>query len=152
MKPILPILCLALLCAAAPAHAQTAAASGDKTTTVTSDVFRLDLEKHEGTFTGNVRVQDPKFDLTSDEMVIYFDKDNKFQRMVAKGNVVIKQSDKTSTSRQAEYIVAEKKIVLTGDPVVTQNQNKLTGASIVIYQDTGRMEVEGRTKFQFTPE
>jgi lipopolysaccharide export system protein LptA len=146
MKPILPILFLALFASVASAQTE------DKTTTVTSDVFRLDLAKHEGTFTGNVRVQDPKFDLTADEMTIYFDKENKFERMVAKGTVVIKQSDKTATSRQAEYLVNDKKIILTGDPVVTQNQNKLTGSSIVIYQETGRMEVEGRTKFQFTPE
>ena len=131
-----------------PAKKETAPA-----TTITSDTLSLDLSKKQGTFSGNVKAVDPKFELSADELIIYFDKDNKPERLVATGNVQIKQSDKNTSSRQAEYIVAEKKIVLTGDPVVSQGPNKISGNTITIYQDSEKMTVEGgRTKAVIFPQ
>jgi len=121
-----------------------------KETTVTSNSFRLDLTKKEGTFTGNVEVEDPKFHMESEEMTVYFDKTNKVERMVARGNVKIKQADDHNTSsREAEYFVADKKLKLTGDPVVLQGTNRVTGTVIMLYPGTDRMDVDGRSKVQF---
>jgi len=142
-----------------PAQAQTQVITDPGTkkeavpaTTITSDTLSLDLSKKEGTFSGNVRAVDPKFELGADELVIYFDNDNKPERLVAKGNVTIKQADKTSNSRQAEYIVAERKIILTGNPVVNQGPNRVSGNTITIFQDSEQMKVEGgRTTAVFYP-
>jgi lipopolysaccharide export system protein LptA len=121
-------------------------------TTITSDTLSLDLSKKEGIFSGSVKAVDPKFELAADELIIYFDGDNKPERLVAKGNVTIRQTDKTSSSRQAEYIVAERKIVLTGNPVVSQGANRVSGNTITIFQDSEQMKVEGgRTTAIFFP-
>lgn len=131
----------------------TAKKEAGPATTITSDSLSLDLSKKEGTFSGNVKAVDPKFELNSDELIIYFDKDNKPERLVAKGNVTIKQADKNTSSRQAEYVVAERKIILTGDPAVSQGPNKVSGNTITIYQDSEKMTVEGgRTKALFFPQ
>jgi lipopolysaccharide export system protein LptA len=122
-----------------------------QSTVINSDNFRLDLSKNEGIFTGNVRVVDPKFELASDELVIYFEDGSKLKRLVARGNVNIKQADKSSSSRQAEYIIDERKIILTGDPSVMQGRNKITGTAITIYQDQEKMDVDGRSRVQFFP-
>ncbi len=131
----------------APADASK---SDVKTTTVNSNTFRLDMGKKEGTFTGSVTVKDPKFDLESEELVVYFNKDNQMERLLARGNVKIRQAQgHSSTSREAEYTVADKKIKLTGDPVVLQGANRVTGTVITIYPDSDRMDVDGRSKVQF---
>ncbi|NJK90582.1 MAG: hypothetical protein HC904_01380 [Blastochloris sp.] len=132
------------------APVKPAAKAAVKETEVTSNSFRLDLSKKLGTFTGSVLVKDPNFDLSSDELVVYFDDDNKLQRLVARGNVKIKQaSGRAAEAREAEYVVTEKKIKLTGDPVVNQGQNRVTGTVITIYPESDRMDVDGRSKVQF---
>lgn len=129
---------------------KTAAGEPLKETEVTSNSFRLDLGKKLGTFSGNVAVKDANFDLTSEELVVYFDENNKMQRLVARGTVKIKQgSGRTAEAREAEYTVADKKIKLTGDPVVNQGANRVTGTVISIYPDSDRMDVDGRSKVQF---
>jgi lipopolysaccharide export system protein LptA len=152
MRTLLRSLLLPALALAAPLHAQTAPAEpASGATTINSDTFRLDLVKKEGVFLGNVVMKDNRFELKSKELVIYFDANNKPERVVAKGDVTIQQGDKTTSSRQAEFITAEKKIVLTGDPQVTQKQNKMSGTTITIFPESDRMDVQGRTTVQIFP-
>ncbi|GAB4249054.1 MAG: hypothetical protein OHK005_15740 [Candidatus Methylacidiphilales bacterium] len=131
-----------------PAVAKEAAGQA---TIITSDMFQLDTSENQGTFTGNVKVVDPNFELSADELVIFFSEGNQLERLVARGNVNIRQGNRASLSRQAEYLIAEKKITLTGDPTVTEGRNQITGTKITIYQDREKMDVEGRSRVQFFP-
>jgi lipopolysaccharide export system protein LptA len=154
MKCIYIAAICSLLFTAIPAQSQTppAAKNDDSTkeTVVDSDTFKLDLSQHSGVFIGNVQVADPGFAMTADEMTLFFDQDNKIERMVARGNINLKQGDRQSaTSREAEYTVADKKLKLTGNPVVQQGDNKVTGAVIYLYPGSDRMDVEGRSKVRF---
>lgn len=135
---------------AGPAPAVAKEAAG-QATIITSDMFQLDASEKKGTFTGNVNVVDPNFELSADELVIFFAEDNQLERLVARGNVNIRQGNRASLSRQAEYLIAEKKITLTGDPTVTEGRNQITGTKITIYQDREKMDVEGRSRVQFFP-
>lgn len=149
MKTAAPLLAL-LAAATLPLAAQTPAPAEAKGTQVVSDAFRLNLSKKEGLFTGNVRVTDTAYTLEAEELTVYFSADNKMERLVARGNVKIKQgADRSATCREAEYNVAEKRIRLTGEPVVMQNQNRVTGTVITIYPENDRMDVDGRSKVQF---
>ncbi len=123
----------------------TAAATAG--TQVTSDNFRLNLGQREGIFSGNVRVADAVFELESEEMTVYFAEDNSVQRLVARGNVRIKQGEtRSTTSREAEYLIAEKKLILKGEPVVLEGETRVTGTVINIFPEADRMEVEGRSR------
>ena len=153
LHKLILIIGVALLPLAAHAQAQQPAKSAKgelKETIVDSDTFKLDLAQHTGLFIGNVHVIDAAFELTADEMTLHFDKDNKIERMLARGNINIKQGDKQSaTSREAEYTVVDKKLKLTGSPVVQQGDNKVTGNVINLYPGSDRMDVEGRSKVRF---
>ena len=119
-------------------------------TIVTSNRFRLDLEKKEGVFSGEVKVEDPQFDITAEELIAFFDENNQVERLVARGKVSLTQGTKRSaTAREAEYMVSDKSLRLTGDPVVTQEGNEVRGTVIKIYPEGDRMEVDGRSKVQF---
>jgi lipopolysaccharide export system protein LptA len=145
-----PLLLALLASATLPLAAQTPSSAETKGTQVVSDAFRLNLSKKEGLFTGNVRVTDANYNLEAEELTVYFTADNKMERLVARGNVKIKQgADRSATCREAEYNVAEKRLRLTGDPVVMQNQNRVTGTVITIYPENDRMEVDGRSRVQF---
>lgn len=137
----------------APAAPSPAASDQTKAqaTIITSDSFQLEASENRGTFSGNVKVVDPNFELSADELVIFFGANNQLERLLARGNVAIKQGGRASSSRQAEYILAEKKITLTGDPTVTEGRNQITGTKITIYQDREKMDVEGRSRVQFFP-
>lgn len=133
-----------------PVDGQETEASAVEGTVVTSSRFRLDLEKKEGVFAGEVRVVDPQFEITAEELVAYFDDKNEVERLVARGKVTIVQGeDRTATCREAEYLVSENSLRLTGDPVVSQSGNQVTGTIIKIYPEGDRMEVDGRSKVQF---
>jgi lipopolysaccharide export system protein LptA len=114
-------------------------------TTITSERLQLDLSKHVGVFIGNVQVHHPKFDMKSKEVMVDFDSQNKPEKFTARGDVVIKQGNRTATAREAVYVVSDKKVVLTGDPTVVENQNRVTGSTIIFYPDSDRMDVQGRT-------
>lgn len=135
-----------------PLHAQTAAkpaatdAKASAPTVVTSDVFKMDMPGHQGLFTGNVLVTATDFKLKAREMQVFFDEGNKIKRMIARGNVEIDATDKQTKSGQAEYIIAENKLILTESPQVLQNRNTVTGTTITIYRDTNRMDVDGRSR------
>ena len=116
-------------------------------TTVTSEQFKLDMARHEGLFIGNVVLTAPGLKLRSPEMsVVFSEKDNKIERLIAKGGVEIEQPEKTAKATQVEYIVAEDKIILSGSPEVNQNKNKITGTTITIYRKDNRMDIDGRSR------
>jgi lipopolysaccharide export system protein LptA len=150
MKTAILLLTLLAATTTLPLTAQTPSGTEPKGTQVVSDAFRLNLSKKEGLFTGNVRVTDANYTLEAEELTVYFTADNKMERLVARGNVKIKQgADRSATCREAEYNVVQKRLRLTGDPVVMQNQNRVTGTVITIYPENDRMEVDGRSRVQF---
>lgn len=116
-------------------------------TTVTSEQFKLDMNRREGLFVGNVQLIAPNFKLRAPEMsVVFSEKDNKIERMIARGGVEIEQTDRIAKSSQVEYIVAEDKIIMTGAPEVVQNKNKITGTTITIFRRDNRMDIDGRSR------
>lgn len=125
------------------AQSPSPASPARSATTITSDSFRLALSKREGIFMGNVVLKDSRFEMTADRMVVTFDDKNTVSSLTATGEVTIRQGGRMTTSRQAEYIVSEKKLVLTGDPVVMQDQNRIAGTVITIFPEEDRMEVSG---------
>lgn len=130
----------------APAAAKPADAKATTPTVVTSDVFKMDMPGKQGFFSGNVLVNGTDFKLKAREMQVFFDDNSKIKRMIARGNVEIESSDRQTKSGQAEYIIAENKLILTESPQVLQNRNTVTGNTITIYRDTNRMDVDGRSR------
>lgn len=120
-------------------------------TIITSDQFKLDIPGRKGTFLGKVIVEGPNFQMTSSEAIVYLSEDNKPERFVATGDIRIKHSNRRATARQAEYDIAEQKITLTGEPIVMERENRVTGQTIVIYPEAERMDVIGRSTVKIFP-
>lgn len=124
--------------------------NGKVPTIITSEKLRIDTDKKIGIFTGNVFVNDPQFTMTADEMRVFFSQnENGIDEVVAKGSVILTQIGEdanTAQGEQAVYTVSRGEIVLTGNPVVKQGNNTISGKVIRFFRNQNKMIVDGGTR------
>lgn len=80
---------------------------------------------------------DPKAASSQSAMV------DKIDRIEVEGDVTISQQDKVATAERAVYYHQEQKIVLTGQPMVAQGEDRIQGRLITLLLAQGRSIVEG---------
>lgn len=112
-------------------------------------------------FTGDVRVKDPAFLLSSDKLTVYLNKARSgIERAIAEGNVVIVQrtSDPgekgaVGRARRAEYVPATGQATLSGSPEIQQGINRHIASSpetrMILNRD-GRATTEGPSRTVIT--
>ncbi len=69
--------------------------------------------------------------------------DRTIRMLEATGRVKIEKEDGRATCRRAIYYEADKKIILTGDPVAWQKGTRVSGKRIIMFLDEDRSVVEG---------
>ncbi|MCK5916458.1 MAG: tetratricopeptide repeat protein [Deltaproteobacteria bacterium] len=111
---------------------------------IISDWTEADRQKGTITFGGKVVAKQKDMVLYANQVVNYFDMENqKLVKVIAVGNVKLNQADKFVTCERAELIQAERKITLTGNPVMWQGENRVSGERIIIYLNQSQAEVFG---------
>jgi lipopolysaccharide export system protein LptA len=122
----------------------------DRSAPVTVDSDRMERFGKESlvVFTGNVVARQNGSVQHADRMEVYLDeKGDRILRTVSTGNVRIVTKDcRTGTARRAEYQEPEQRVVLSGNARVWQEDNVVSGESIVIYLSQDRSVVEGGTQ------
>jgi lipopolysaccharide export system protein LptA len=68
---------------------------------------------------------------------------DKIDRIEVEGDVTISQKDKVATAERAVYYHQEQKIVLTGQPIVAQGEDRIQGRLITLLLAQGKSIVEG---------
>lgn len=130
---------------------------------ITSDKMTSDQKSNEIIFTGKVVAKRGKLIIFSDKMIVYNSKNDKgaitkgtIEKIVAKGNVKMEKEGRVATGKQAVYFKNEGKIILTGNPVAWEKNNKIIGTKMIFWVDENKFVVEGskdkRMKFKFYPE
>jgi lipopolysaccharide transport protein LptA len=147
-SPRFPLLSVVLFMAWAPLSAQTVDDSNPETpppggTIITSDELHSDQNTHISIFTGNVVTIGTNFKMTCQEMTVYFTNDNKVERIVSTGDVIIIQPDRVTHCGHAEYFHDDDKFILTDQPVILDHKNKVWGPEITIFRTTQKMIVKG---------
>jgi outer membrane protein assembly factor BamD len=155
--------------AAAPTEGtkENAKKDGDRKASSKNDTFGLSNQKNPvdviadtmeafekgktNVFTGNVVVKQEgsgpgqTLYLFSDKVTAYRNEaENEIQRVDAEGHVRIVKADRTATCKQAFFYNDTHKIVLKGDVVVFEGNDKLTGDTVTYYLDEDRTYVEGQ--------
>jgi lipopolysaccharide export system protein LptA len=128
-----------------PTEAKTAAPPGAQPVTVDSDKMERFGKESLVVFTGNVVARQNNSVHYADRMEVYLDeKGDRILRTVSTGNVkIITRDCRTGTARRAEYHDLEQRVVLSGNARVWQDDNVVSGESIVIYLAQDRTVVEG---------
>lgn len=120
---------------------------------------RMEVSQKEKTihFVGHVTVRQDDLVITGDQMIVYGVQEkeksktkssetpmvDQIDRIEVQGSVKITQREKMATAEKAVYYHREDKIVLLGQPKVSQGQDTLQGRMITLYLADGRSVVEG---------
>jgi lipopolysaccharide export system protein LptA len=138
----------------APAKPQTTGSEAKKIH-ITADELISDNAHNNAEFIGNVHARQGNTLITADRLKIFFTSGAKqdeaspaqsLEKLVASGNVEIKFDNRLAVARQAVYITAERKLILSGPgATVTSGDNTITGETITYYRDDGRFTVQGGT-------
>ncbi len=155
---LLPALGLVLLLAQ-PALAQGAkvAFGGLKQDTslpveITADSLAVNQTDGQATFTGNVLVGQGEMRLSAAKIEVEYDADGKaIKTLHATGGVTIVNATDAAEAADAVYTIASGNVVMTGDVLLTQGPNAISGQRLVLDLRDGTGVMEGRVKTVFTP-
>jgi lipopolysaccharide export system protein LptA len=110
------------------------------------------------TFSGNVRIRQGEFDLSSDTLVVFYDDQKnaagvvevsatgdrpQIRRMEARGSVVVTQKHQRAASDRADFDMLGNTVTLSGNVIVTRCDNMLRGQRLIIDMTTGVSRMEG---------
>ncbi|WP_062014691.1 LptA/OstA family protein [Aureimonas sp. AU4] len=136
---------------------------GDQPIAIESNQLDVDDKQSLATFSGEVSVQQGETSLKADKLLVYYVRKAEGQggaqpvstgnmpggssdisRLEATGKVTIKSADQVATAQKADFDMATKVAVLTGDVVLSQGQNVATGCILRIQMDTGVARLQSR--------
>lgn len=153
--PALAGLILALACGAA--LAQEVAFPGLRTDTgaqveVTADSLSVHQADGAAVFTGNVLIVQGPMRLKADRVEVEYGADrSKIAKLHASGGVTLVSGKDAAEAREAVYEVAAGAVELTGDVLLTQGQNVLSGQHMTIDLKTGTGRMDGRVRTILQP-
>ncbi len=160
MKPLLRFFCrlvfLSPLLVASPGLAAPAStpASGNKPP-IHIEADRMVSMKTDNAvlFTGNVDAKQGQMTIRAAEMTVYYlsneekaklpqSEERSLKKLFASGNVEIQNEGMTGTGDKMEYYEAERKMILIGNSKVWQDNNLVTGHTVIVFLDQGKSIVE----------
>lgn len=125
---------------------------------ITSDALEVRQAEQLAIFSGEVVAGQGTLRLTADRVEVTYDEQAEgsdtgaIRNLLADGNVFISNGAETAQGQQARYDVESGMITMTGDVVLTQGDNVISGQRLTIDLDEGQGRVEGRVKSIFTPQ
>lgn len=116
---------------------------------VGADQLTIDQATGIATFTGNVVIVQGAMKLSAASVVVEYLKGEagstgQINRLIASGGVLLVTATEAAEAAEAIYSVATGEIVMTGNVVLTQGSNALSGQKLVVNLKDGTARVEGR--------
>lgn len=134
---------------------------GPTSMVVRSDHMLARNIENEITFSGHVHLVKGTLRLTSDDLVVYLRKAGKgktlmeetgqgsssqrVETMVATGHVIIRTPRRTAYAGRAVYVESAHLFVLTEEPVVIQNGDRMSGSRITFFTRMNKSVVQGHS-------
>ena len=129
------------------------AASEDNKINIVSDKLNVEMDERKSTFTGNVYAHNKNLKVWADKMIINLKiKKDEIKEILASGNVKIVRLIEGSEiyGDIANYSLKDEIIVITGNVIVKENGNQISGnelivdlkdsSSIMVGSDSNRVE------------
>ena len=120
---------------------------------INSQQLEADYQAKLITFIGDVVAKQKEFTLYADRLLLFIDeKVNEIEKIVARGNVRMVQENREATCHEATYYHREGTVVLEGEPVVREGDNRVSGKRIIYYIDEQKSvaESEGEERVKVT--
>ena len=142
---------------APPAIAQTNIAldgfSADATAPVeiASESLTVNRESGSAVFTGDVVIAQGKLRLSAESVeVIYLEASGDISRLLAEGHVIFVTENDAAQSDQAEYNLTDRRLVMTGNVILTQGASTIASDRMTVNLDTGEAQLDGSVRTTLT--
>ncbi len=113
---------------------------------ITSDKVEAFWKENLIIFRGNVIARQKDMVIYADSVEALMIEDGKgIERVIAGGNVKIQQGLRVANCEKAVFYNVDQKVILTGDPKVSEGDNIVSGDEIIFDIDKNRVEVKGGT-------
>ncbi len=137
-----------------PAAARTGPLKSGAPLNIASDRMEVSQKDRTILFEGHVVIQQEDLTITGRRMVVFAAASGRgredgssmmeqIDRIEIEGDVRISQREKVATADKSVYYHGEQKIVLMGNPMVSQGEDRVQGRLITLYLADGRSVVEG---------
>ena len=116
---------------------------------ITSEKLDFEYKNKRTVFHGGVEVVQGDVHLSTDTMTVDYDQvgdKQDLKEVTAEGHVTIVQGTKKATGNHAVFDQAKRVVVLTGDAVLEEGTNQVSGDRIVVHPDDSKMEVLGENR------
>ena len=126
----------------------------DTSLPVSLDADTLAINNADGTalFTGNVVVAQGEMRLTAGEVRVEYAPDGAgIKTLHATGGVTLVNAGDAAEAKEAVYTIESGNVVMSGDVLLTQGANAISGQKLVINLKAGTGVMEGRVQTVFTP-
>ena len=116
---------------------------------VAADSLQVNQETGQATLIGNVVVVQGPLRLSAQEVYVdYSEASGKrsISRLRARGDVIIVSGPDVAEGQEAIYTLGSGEVVMTGNVMLLQGNNALTGERLVVDLNTGKGQVSGRVR------
>ena len=120
---------------------------------ITADWMEVDQAKSTIVYKGRVVAVQSDMTMRSDALIAYYDPEMKqMKQIVLDGKVNATQGTRVATGDRAVFDDKAKTVTLTGNPVMRQGNNQVSGAKVVYFieQDRAMVESDGKTRVSAT--
>jgi lipopolysaccharide export system protein LptA len=116
---------------------------------ISSDWMEVDQKKNTITYKGRVVMVQADMTMRSETLTAQYDPEMKrMSQIIALGKVNATQGDRTATGEKAVFDDKTKTVTLTGNPVMRQGNNQVTGTRVTYYMEQDRAVAEGDGKIR----
>ena len=111
---------------------------------ITADWMEADQNKSSITYKGRVVTVQNQMTMRSETLKAYYDpKTKQIRQIIAEGKVNATQGDRVATGEKAVFDDQSKTVTLTGNPVMRQGNNQVSGVKVIYFTEQDRSIVEG---------
>ncbi|MDE3029036.1 MAG: LptA/OstA family protein [Paracoccaceae bacterium] len=123
---------------------------------VTADQLKVNQAEGTAVFSGHVIVGQGKMRLAAPLVRVEYDKtadggNGRISKLFASGGVTLNTGTEAAEAKEATYAVSTGKVVMTGDVLLTQGQNAMSGQKLMIDLTQGTGQMDGRVQTIFQP-
>jgi lipopolysaccharide export system protein LptA len=120
---------------------------------ITSDQLSVDQSTGKAIFSGDVLIGQGSLRLSATTVEVIYGKDDasKISQLIATGGVTFVNGGEAIEAQKAVYDITSASVTLSGNVILTQGQNALSGERMVVDLNTGTGQIDGRVKTILQP-
>lgn len=120
---------------------------------ITADQLSVDQASGASVFSGNVVVGQGDVRLSAQDLRVEYGQNGNtsINRLIASGGVTLVTAEDAAEADQAIYGVADGTVQMTGNVMLTQGANVLSGQRLSVNLNTGQGTIDGRVRTTLQP-